>query len=133
MVSFRFLMRLVKAAFRGSWFHAPKHTTDSWKTIRENVRDGRAVLIDVREQTEWDEIHVSGAELIPLSRILDDPSSAAIHTKLPREKVLYLFCRAGGRCRMAAHQLRGHGYDLRPLKAGPPTIIAAIEEFDLND
>lgn len=132
MVSFRFLMRLVKAAFRGSWFQAPRHTEDSWQTVCENIRDHRAILIDVREPSEWSDTQVPGSVLIPLSEILDDPSSAAIHSKISHGKILYLFCRAGGRCRMAAYQLRGHGYDLRPLKAGPNAINEALKQSGEN-
>ncbi|WP_166819700.1 rhodanese-like domain-containing protein [Thalassoroseus pseudoceratinae] len=128
MVSLRFLARLVKAACRGSWFQAPPHTEDSLQTVFQHVQAGHAVLVDVRESSEWEESTVPGAERIPLSQILDAPSSPNIHDLLPQGKIAYLFCRAGGRCRMAAHQLRGHGHDLRPLKEGAEAIIEFVKQ-----
>ena len=75
------------------------------------------VLVDVREQREWDAGHLDGAVFLPLSR-LRRASASQLARKLPRSKILYVHCRSGGRARTAAGLLRKHGYDARPLKAG---------------
>jgi rhodanese-related sulfurtransferase len=74
-----------------------------------------ALLLDVREQREWDEGHVDGAILFPLSRLR---AGKLPGRTLPSGKILYVHCRSGGRARIAAAILRKQGYDARPLRAG---------------
>ena len=45
------------------------HTKDSLDTVKQNLKDGKAVLVDVREQKEWDEGHLAGAVLLPKSKL----------------------------------------------------------------
>ncbi len=130
LVSFRFFLRLVRAALGGSWFQAPDHTADSLATVYRNVKNRRAILVDVRERSEWEKFHVPGARLIPLSDILDDPLSLLDQSDIPSHQIIYLHCQAGGRSRMAAYQLRDSGYELRPLKAGPQTIAEAFRRAE---
>jgi rhodanese-related sulfurtransferase len=63
-----------------------------------------AVIIDVREENEWDEAHIPGALLMPLSTF--DP------TKIPdpQGKHLVFHCRSGRRCGMAAEKAVAAGY-----------------------
>ena len=49
------------------------------------------LLIDVREQVEWDRGHMPGATLIPMAEI---PSRLA---DLPRERDIIFTCRSGNR------------------------------------
>jgi len=63
-----------------------------------------AVLIDVREQNEWDEGHIPGAILIPLSRF--DVSKVPD----PKGKHLVFHCRSGRRCGLAAEIAVASGY-----------------------
>jgi phage shock protein E len=74
-----------------------------------------ALLVDVREPREWDEGHVDGAILLPLSVLR---AGKRLGRALPSGKILYVHCRSGGRARIAAGILRKQGYDARPLKAG---------------
>ncbi len=94
----------------------PRHTTDSLETVRVRVSTGEAVLIDVREQAEWDAGHVSFAKLVPLSQLHANAESTA--ETLPNDTILYLHCRAGVRCLTAAAILNNAGYSVRPLKQG---------------
>ncbi|MFC8515402.1 rhodanese-like domain-containing protein [Streptomyces sp. NPDC057257] len=75
------------------------------------LRDGTAVLIDVREADEFRAGHAPGALHVPLSRLAD--STAAV-PGLPRDHGpaaprLVLICRSGNRSRQAAELLAARG------------------------
>jgi rhodanese-related sulfurtransferase len=55
------------------------------------MKDTGAVLLDVREQSEWDAGHVSGATLIPLGEL------ATRMSELPKDKDIVVMCRTGVR------------------------------------
>lgn len=65
---------------------------------------GNAVIVDVREQHEWDASHIPGAHLLPLSTF--DPSEVPDS----EGKHLVFHCRSGRRCGMAAEQMVAAGY-----------------------
>lgn len=65
---------------------------------------GGALLVDVREQNEYDEIHAQGARLIPLSEFEDR------YTELPADQDLVMICRSGARSGRAAQFLLNNGY-----------------------
>jgi len=99
-----------------------EHTKDSLETVKAAMAKKDAVLVDVREQREWDEGHIDGALLLPLSWLREeskgDKFAERLGEKLPAKKILYVHCRSGGRALTAAGLLRKQGYDARPLKAG---------------
>ena len=74
----------------------------------EQIKEWRdadsTIIIDVREQNEWDEAHIPGAHLVPLSTF--DP--AAIPD--PGDKNLIFHCRSGRRCGMASEKMVEAGY-----------------------
>jgi rhodanese-related sulfurtransferase len=61
------------------------------------------VLIDVREQEEFDEVNLSG-KLIPLSEF------ESRWQEIPQEGPVYLYCRSGRRSRTALEFLKKQGY-----------------------
>ena len=63
-----------------------------------------AVLIDVREQEEFEDANLKG-KLIPLS-VLEERWA-----EIPKEGTVYIHCRSGKRSRTAIQFLKGHGYD----------------------
>ncbi|MFQ3651486.1 MAG: rhodanese-like domain-containing protein [Gemmataceae bacterium] len=104
---------------------AAEHTRDSLDTVKKALADNKAVLIDVREQSEWDDGHLQDARLLPLS-VLGKGLSAEILGKVaPKDKVLYLHCASGNRCLKAADLLKKQGYDVRPLKSGYADLLKA--------
>jgi rhodanese-related sulfurtransferase len=99
-----------------------EHSKDSIDQVKTAMAKQNAVLVDVRERREWDEGHLEGALLVPLSWLREESRGDAfgdrLREKLPARRILYLHCRSGGRARIAAGMLRKQGYDARPLKAG---------------
>jgi rhodanese-related sulfurtransferase len=102
---------------------AAKHTKDSLDDVKTNLKAGKALLIDVREVEEWNEGHLEAAELYQLSDINDKPSKEELKERWGDKKIIYLHCRSGGRCLLAADVLEGKGYDIRPLKQGYPVLL----------
>ena len=99
------------------------HTVDSLDVVKQRIADGSAVLFDVREESEWNDGHLTNATLVPLSTLKDAATMAAALAKFPMGKAVYIHCRAGGRAVLCAEILAGQGYDLRPLKAGFDKLV----------
>jgi rhodanese-related sulfurtransferase len=77
-----------------------------------------AVLIDVREQDEWDNVHVPIATLIPLSEF------QARYSEMPKDKDIVLICAGGVRSAQAAQFAEQHGYTVANLEGGINAWIA---------
>lgn len=104
---------------------ADEHTKDTPDQVKKALADMKAVLIDVREQKEWDAGHLKDADLLPLSNLKAGVPADELDKKLPKGKVVYLHCKSGGRCLAAADVLKGKGYDVRPLKEGYEDLLKA--------
>src|SRR6266571_2280435 len=82
---------------------------------RERIESGEPVVVDVREQEEWDEGHIPGAVHIPrgylesrIERAAPDPSHPVV-----------VYCAAGNRSAFAAKTLEEMGYeDVASLTGG---------------
>lgn len=99
------------------------HTVDSVEDVHQFVKSKRAVLLDVREEEEWDAGHLKFAKLVPLSVIRKGELPEELAKRFPKDKPIYLHCQAGGRVLMAAEILQSKGYDLRPLRPGYPKLL----------
>jgi len=104
---------------------AAEHTKDSLETVKKKLDDKKAVLVDVREENEWDAGHVRGAILLPLSKLKESIDPKELAKTLPKDKVIYCHCASGRRCLSAAEALKKQGYDVRPLKPGFKDLIEA--------
>jgi phage shock protein E len=102
-----------------------EHTKDTLDTVKKNVKDGKAIIVDVREQKEWDEGHLEGAILIPSSKLKVEKDLAELVKKLDKKTIIYTHCRAGGRAATCAAILKKEGYDVRALKPGYADLIQA--------
>jgi rhodanese-related sulfurtransferase len=102
-----------------------EHTTDSLDVVKQAVRDQKAVIIDVREPDEWQQGHLAGAGLLPLSALERGVSPQELAKILPNDKIIYCYCLAGGRCEEAAAMLKPLGYDVRAIKPGYPQLVKA--------
>ena len=103
----------------------PMHTKDSLDDVKKNVAAGKAVIVDVREKNEWDAGHLKDAKFIPQSKLKVEAELAALLKELPKDKVIYTHCRAGGRALTCGEILKKQGYDVRPLKPGYEDLIKA--------
>lgn len=105
-----------------------EHTQDSIETIQGRLANNEAILLDVREQDEWDLGHLKSAMLAPLSVLEEgegDESFDALLGKLSKDKIIYCHCVSGGRVMPASRILHQQGYDVRPLKPGYDDLVGA--------
>jgi rhodanese-related sulfurtransferase len=73
------------------------------KAANDALQAGGAVLVDVREQSEYDQVHIPGSILIPLAEL---PSRMS---EIPTDQDVYVHCRMGGRSARAVEMLRAFG------------------------
>lgn len=111
MVRFGGLLSLVGMVIAADY---AKKTPDQ---IAEEVKAGKAVLLDVREQTEWDEGHISQAKSLPLSTIQKSKDKLDKSDLFPEGTKVYLHCKAGIRCLKAANLLEKQGIKTEAIKA----------------
>lgn len=67
------------------------------KEAYQEVLDGKAVMIDVREEDEIKSGMIKEAKWFPLSRIKEDKNWKSDFNKLTDQKKIYLYCRTGNR------------------------------------
>ena len=94
------------------------------RELRELLDSGKKLaLIDVREQAEWDIVHIDGAQLIPQSSINSGEGLA----KLPQDRTPVLYCKTGVRSAEALAAVRKAGFsDAVHLQGG---IVAWAQEM----
>lgn len=74
------------------------------------VKAGSAILIDVREPSEWDSGVAAPAYLLPLSDLRGARNKWALVLEDSKGKELLLYCRSGGRSAQAAAILAKQGF-----------------------
>jgi rhodanese-related sulfurtransferase len=84
---------------------AGKLSTEVSVVEAAKLRDQGAFILDVREQSEWDQFHIPGATLIPLGSL---PNQLA---KIPRDKTVIVVCRTGRRSAEGRDILLKAGYE----------------------
>ena len=104
---------------------AAEHTKDSLETVKKAVAEEKAILLDVREKSEWDDGHVKGAKHLPLSLLKAGAKPDAVAEIIPKGTVVYCHCGSGVRCLKAADELKKLGYEVRPLKPGYEDLLKA--------
>jgi phage shock protein E len=68
--------------------------------------DSSIILLDVRTEEEYNELHIPGSILIPVTELEERAPD-----ELPdKEAVIFIYCRSGNRSRTAAYQLIEMGY-----------------------
>lgn len=107
-------------------------TQEPLATVKEKVDEKKAVLVDVREQAEWDRGHVEGAIFLPLSSLQRGMDAKQLAERLPEGKILYLHCALGRRAVTAGGILEKFGYEVRCLKPGYKELVGAGFK-DAND
>ncbi len=73
--------------------------------ISKEISENTALLLDVREDDEWESGHAAGAIHFSLGRL----SEGEVPTK-DTEKKLYVYCASGGRSGVAEQTLSAKGF-----------------------
>jgi molybdopterin/thiamine biosynthesis adenylyltransferase/rhodanese-related sulfurtransferase len=89
---------------------------------KELIESGDPVIVDVREQDEWDEGHIGGAVHIPRGHLESRIEAAAPD----RTRQVLLYCSAGNRSAFAAKTLLELGYD------GPVSLSGGFTDWKRN-
>lgn len=66
--------------------------------------DGSAILLDVREDDEWQRGHAPGAQHIPMGQV------PARLDEIDQDAALFVVCQVGGRSQRVAQYLARNGY-----------------------
>lgn len=103
----------------------PAYTQDSLAKVKENVDAGKAIVVDVREPSEWATGHLECAVSLPKSKLSVPTELAALLKKLPKDKVIYTLCASGKRALDCGEILKQQGYHVRALKPGYRQLIEA--------
>ena len=74
---------------------------------KEMMDTQEVVILDVREQHEYDSGHIPGAVLLPVGTITDDTAAAVIDEL---DTVVLVYCRSGNRSKTASQALVDLGY-----------------------
>ena len=88
------------------------NTSDGYQQItqeeaKEMMDTQDVVVLDVREQSEYDEGHIPGAVLLPVGSIDGETAAAVIPEK---DFTVLVYCRSGNRSKTAAAALAELGY-----------------------
>jgi rhodanese-related sulfurtransferase len=76
------------------------------------MRDAGVFVLDVREQEEWNQVHIPDATLIPLGEL---PTRLS---ELPKDQEILVVCRSGNRSATARDILRNNGFENSTSMAG---------------
>jgi rhodanese-related sulfurtransferase len=80
--------------------------------VARRVAEGEMLLVDIREQYEWDAGHAAGARHVEIERV------ASHAPALPSDRPIAFLCRAGVRAGMVATAFRAIGYDAYNVRGG---------------
>ena len=77
------------------------------EAAKEMMDTQEVVILDVREQHEYDSGHIPGAVLLPVGTIAEDTAAAVIDEL---DTVVLVYCRSGNRSKTASQALADLGY-----------------------
>ena len=80
-------------------------TAEEAKEMMDTLDD--EIILDVREQDEYDAGHIPGAILLPVGRIDAESAESAIPEK---DTTVLVYCRSGNRSKKASDALAALGY-----------------------
>ena len=84
----------------------------SVQEAQKRIENG-ALLLDVREQEEYNEEHIPGSQLLPLSELM-----ARFEDEVPEGREIIAQCRSGKRSAQATDFLRAQGYEVTNMEGG---------------
>ncbi len=92
------------------------------KELKHLLDSGRIILIDIREQDEYELCHIKGAKLVPMSELREKTN------EIPKDKDVVLYCHSGRRSMHVLKHLQQLGWTrLKNLKGGIDQWAEEIE------
>ena len=79
----------------------------SQEKAKEMMDAGNVIILDVREQSEYDAGHIPNAVLLPVGSITAETAAAVIPET---DSVVLVYCRSGNRSKTASGALADLGY-----------------------
>ncbi len=79
------------------------------------AQEGKAVIVDVREEIEIAEGMLKGAKWYPLSKIKKEKNWYKDFKEMSKEKKIYLYCRSGGRAGKVESMLKEKGIEAKNI------------------
>jgi len=68
---------------------------------------------------------------MPMSKLRNEKQAAEMLKSVPKDRIVYTHCKAGGRSLMCGDIFKAAGYDVRPLKPGFDDLLqAGFEKAD---
>jgi outer membrane protein assembly factor BamB len=102
-----------------------QHTSDSLEQVQKAIEVKDAVLVDVRDDVEWNAGHILQAVHLPYRELQEKVDPSRVEKAIGKPKIVYTYCMVGFRSLKAAKILQGLGYEVRPLKPGYKELVAA--------
>ena len=97
------------------------------KRVAELAASGEAMLIDVRQDYEWEAGRIAGARHVEVNRLTAEAAS------IPKDRPVVFYCRGGSRSGMAAQAFREAGWDAHNIAAGITAWVGAGLELEPED
>ena len=102
-----FLAAVLTGCGAGGTSMANGYQQISQEDAKQMMDHQEVIVLDVREQHEYDAGHIPGAVLLPVGSIKKDTAEAVIPSL---DSAVLVYCRSGNRSRTAAAALANLGY-----------------------
>src|SRR5210317_1263589 len=99
---------------------------EDYQEVLQELRGGKAQLIDIREHNEWEKNHFKCAMHIPLSDLAKGVGVESLKEIKKSNKKIYIHCRSGNRARKAQQVLAQYG--CKEFYIIPISMMKMIEE-----
>ena len=90
----------------------PTSVADLGPEEASRLADAGALLLDVREDDEWEAGRAPGAVHVAMGQVAERID------EIPADRTVVCICRVGGRSAAVANALAGAGYDVRNVAGG---------------
>ena len=100
-------MLLIMTACGGKSMSQNGYKQITQQQAKEMMDKQSVIILDVREQHEYDSGHIPGAVLLPVGTIAEDTAAAVIDDL---DAVVLVYCRSGNRSKTASQALVDLGY-----------------------
>ena len=111
LVAFALLLVIALVFFRPA-SQDPSYPAEISVSEAAEKRSAGAFILDVREPSEWQEVHIPDATLIPLAQL-----SSRLN-EVPQDQDIVVVCRSGNRSQQGRDILKKAGYERVTSMAG---------------